>query len=66
MRFGFESGVEMTLEEVGNTFNVTRERIRGIEAKAIRKLKQACRNKKIKATGFSESGWLDEDVLKGL
>jgi RNA polymerase primary sigma factor len=40
MRFGLEDGVMHTLEEVGQEFNVTRERIRQIEAKAIEKIRQ--------------------------
>ncbi len=40
MRFGIEMSTDHTLEEVGKQFDVTRERIRQIEAKAIRKLKQ--------------------------
>ena len=47
-RFGLEDGKPMTLEEVGNVFNVTRERIRQIEAKAIRKLRNPGRAKHIK------------------
>ena len=39
MRFGLEDGSEHTLEEVGQSFQVTRERIRQIEAKALRKLR---------------------------
>ena len=39
MRFGMEDGSERTLEEVGRSFSVTRERIRQIEAKALRKLR---------------------------
>lgn len=46
LRFGFE-GDELTLEEVGEKIGVTRERIRGIEAKALRKLKVPCRSKLI-------------------
>ena len=38
MRFGMDDGIKRTLEEVGDTYQVTRERIRQIEAKAIRKL----------------------------
>ena len=40
-RFGLEDGRSRTLEEVGKEFNVTRERIRQIEAKALRKLRQS-------------------------
>ena len=48
MRFGLEDGSEHTLEEVGRIFNVTRERIRQIEAKALRKLRQPSRSLKLK------------------
>ena len=48
LRFGLEDGRNRTLEEVGKEFNVTRERIRQIEAKAIRKLKQPARLKLLK------------------
>jgi len=44
MRFGFEDGIPHTLEEVGETFDVTRERIRQIEAKALRKLRHPSRS----------------------
>ena len=47
-RYGFEDGVEKTLEEVGQTFGVTRERMRQIEAKAIRKLSHPTRIRKLK------------------
>jgi RNA polymerase primary sigma factor len=49
MRFGLEDGSEHTLEEVGRSFAVTRERIRQIEAKALRKLRQPSRSRKLKA-----------------
>ena len=49
MRFGLEDGAEHTLEEVGCSFAVTRERIRQIEAKALRKLRQPSRSRKLKA-----------------
>jgi RNA polymerase primary sigma factor len=48
LRFGIEDGRTRTLEEVGKEFNVTRERIRQIEAKALRKLRHPSRNKKLK------------------
>lgn len=48
MRFGLDDGQPKTLEEVGKEFNVTRERIRQIEAKALRKLKHPSRIKKLK------------------
>ena len=49
MRFGMEDGSEHTLEEVGNSFAVTRERIRQIEAKALRKLRHPSRSRKLRA-----------------
>ena len=48
MRFGMEDGSEHTLEEVGQTFSVTRERIRQIEAKALRKLRHPSRSSKFR------------------
>ena len=48
LRFGIEDGRPRTLEEVGKEFNVTRERIRQIEAKALRKLRHPSRSKKLK------------------
>ena len=49
MRFGFEDGNPRTLEEVGETFDVTRERIRQIEAKALRKLRHPSRSSVVRA-----------------
>ena len=49
MRFGMEDGAERTLEEVGRSFAVTRERIRQIEAKALRKLRHPSRSGKLRA-----------------
>ena len=48
LRFGIEDGHPSTLEEVGRVFNVTRERIRQIEAKALRKLKHPTRARKLR------------------
>jgi len=49
MRFGLEGGSEHTLEEVGQSFAVTRERIRQIEARALRKLRHPSRSRKLRA-----------------
>jgi RNA polymerase primary sigma factor len=49
MRFGMEEGAEHTLEEVGRAFSVTRERIRQIEAQALRKLRHPSRSQKLKS-----------------
>jgi hypothetical protein len=49
MRFGIGDGPEHTLEEVGRSFQVTRERIREIEAKALRKLRHPSRSRKLEA-----------------
>ena len=54
MRFGVGEGSEHTLEEVGQNFSVTRERIRQIEAKALRKLRHPSRSRKLRA--FLEDG----------
>jgi RNA polymerase primary sigma factor len=48
LRFGLEDGRSRTLEEVGKEFSVTRERIRQIEAKALRKLRHPTRSRKLK------------------
>ena len=55
MRFGFEDGNQRTLEEVGQVFAVTRERIRQIEAKALRKLRHPSRSRHVRA--FVEGSW---------
>lgn len=48
MRFGLDDGKTHTLEEVGGAFHVTRERIRQIEAKALRKLRHPSRSRQLK------------------
>ncbi|MCK4649087.1 sigma-70 family RNA polymerase sigma factor, partial [bacterium] len=49
LRFGLDDGTPRTLEEVGTVFHVTRERVRQIEAKALRKLRHPLRSKKLKS-----------------
>jgi RNA polymerase primary sigma factor len=48
MRFGLDDGYSRTLEEVGRHFKVTRERIRQIEAKALKKLRHPSRSRKLR------------------
>ena len=48
LRFGLDDGQTRTLEEVGKQFNITRERIRQIEAKALRKIRHPSRSKRLK------------------
>ena len=48
LRYGLDDGKQRTLEEVGREFNVTRERIRQIEAKALRKLRNPTKSKKLR------------------
>jgi RNA polymerase primary sigma factor len=57
MRFGLEDGSEHTLEEVGQSFAVTRERIRQIEAKALRKLRHPSLSRKLRS--FLDATWRD-------
>jgi len=61
MRFGIDVASEHTLEEVGKDFSVTRERIRQIEVKALRKLRHPSRSKKLKT--FFEKDIKDEELL---
>ncbi|MBI3615592.1 MAG: RNA polymerase sigma factor RpoD [Candidatus Omnitrophica bacterium] len=59
LRFGIGDGYPRTLEEVGSIFNVTRERVRQIEAKAIRKLRHPTRSRRLRT--FLEMGALNEE-----
>src|SRR5262249_15537226 len=67
MRFGLEDGSEHTLEEVGQSFGVTRERIRQIEAKALRKLRHPRRSRRLRAfladvhIDRENVGWVEGD-----
>ena len=58
LRFGMGDGSEQTLEEVGRAFALTRERIRQIQAKALRKLRHSLRSKRLRVLveGLSQSG----------
>jgi RNA polymerase primary sigma factor len=60
MRFGLEDGSQHTLEEVGQAFQVTRERIRQIEAKALRKLRHPSRSRSLRAFVDRENGGFGE------
>ena len=60
MRFGIDVASEHTLEEVGKDFSVTRERIRQIEVKALRKLRHPSRSKKLQSF-FEKEILLPED-----
>merc|ERR1711988_1736076 len=55
MRFGLDSGKPKTLEEIGNVFSVTRERVRQIEARALHKLRQPYRNHKLREYAVQEA-----------
>ena len=56
MRFGIEMNTDHTLEEVGKQFDVTRERIRQIEAKALRKLRHPSRSERLRTFLESDDG----------
>ena len=56
MRFGIGMNTDHTLEEVGQQFSVTRERIRQIEAKALRKLKHPSRSRKLRSFWITRGG----------
>jgi RNA polymerase primary sigma factor len=62
LRFGLQDGCQRTLEEVGNEFNVTRERVRQIEAKALRKMRHPTRASKLK--GFLDSYGVDREAYQ--
>lgn len=64
MRFGIDVASEHTLEEVGKDFSVTRERIRQIEVKALRKLRHPSRSKKLRT--FFEKEISDEDLMPAM
>ncbi len=61
LRFGIHDGTTRTLEEVGSEFNVTRERVRQIESKALRKLRHPTRSRRIKQ--FLDMASKEEDII---
>ena len=63
MRFGIDMNTDHTLEEVGKQFDVTRERIRQIEAKALRKLRQPNRSNQVKS--FLDKAGKEEKEERG-
>nr|3T72_o Chain o, RNA polymerase sigma factor rpoD, DNA-directed RNA polymerase subunit beta [Escherichia coli K-12]3T72_q Chain q, RNA polymerase sigma factor rpoD, DNA-directed RNA polymerase subunit beta [Escherichia coli K-12] len=65
MRFGIDMNTDYTLEEVGKQFDVTRERIRQIEAKALRKLRHPSRSEVLRS-GSSGSGTPEEKLLRAI
>ena len=64
LRFGLKDGICCSLEEVGKKFNVTRERIRQIEAKALRKLKNFSNNNYLKNEKMNQQNIKDENIFK--
>ena len=64
LRYGIGDGYTYTLEEVGRIFKVTRERVRQVEAKAIRKLQHPVRSRKL--AGFIDSSELDVEAPEEL
>ncbi|MEX2216296.1 MAG: RNA polymerase sigma factor RpoD [Phycisphaeraceae bacterium] len=62
LRYGIGDGYTYTLEEVGRIFKVTRERVRQVEAKALRKLQHPVRSRKLR--GFIDGSWDEEEVTK--
>ena len=64
MRFGVGMNTDHTLEEVGLQFSVTRERIRQIEAKALRKLKHPSRSKQLKSFRKLKNIWAVSSIVE--
>ena len=64
MRFGIDVASEHTLEEVGKDFSVTRERIRQIEVKALRKLRHPSRSKKLQTFFEKEFNFTHEEAVE--